>query len=359
METLRYKENWAEARERMAAFWDHEIVDRACVSVGAPREQRVLLPESEDIEFQQTDPDLHQARLHAEFGNRYFGGEGLPISGTHLGYAVFGGEPGFARGPSGYGITDYVFVEPVAGDWERTPYRFDRDSKWCRRFLEITRREIAESPGQYLTTLGAVLPPTDVLGLLRGYGPLCLDMYDRPEAVHAALAELLAAYRWLHEWFWELTNADEEGSAVMGMWAPGRNGSLTCDFSCLIGPELYRQFVMPELEVLTGAFDHSFYHIDGRDALQHLPALLELEGLDGIQFNPGIKDEGEPVTTWLPMFKRALDAGKLVQVGAKYEEVQTVLEVLGPRGVFVMTSAPSVAAAEALLKNVARWSCRG
>ena len=358
VEPLLYKKDWPEARERFLAFWEREIIDRACISVCAPRQKRVLLPESPNIEFQQTDPDLHQARLHAEFSNQYYGGEALPISGTHLGYAVFGGEPGFARGPSGYQITDYVFVEPVIEDWQRTPYRFDPNSKWCQRFIEITRREIAESAGKYLTTLGAVLPPTDVLGLLRGYGSMCLDMVDHPEQMREALRELLGARIWLNDWFYDAVDANQHGTPVMGMWGPGRNIDVLCDFSCLISPELYRDFVMPEIEALTRDSDHNFYHLDGADALQHLDALLELEDLNGIQFTPGIKDEHTPVTRWLPMFKRVLDAGKLVQVGARYEEVESVLEALGPRGVFISSGAPSVEAADALLRNVARWSCR-
>jgi hypothetical protein len=318
----------------------------------------VLLPESPDIEFQQTDPDLHQARLHAEFGNRYYGGESLPISGTHLGYAFFGGKPAFERGASGYGITDYMFVDPVIEDWQRTPYRFDANSKWCRRFLEITRREYAESHGKYLSTLGAVLAPTDVLGLLRGYGPLCFDMFDNPEQVRQALRELRRAYRWAWGWFHDLSDADRNGSEIVSMWGPGRNVCLSCDFSCLIGPELYREFVMPEMEELTRWFDHSFYHLDGEDALQHIPALLELEHLDGIQFNPGHRDAHYPVTRWLPLFKQIQDAGKLVQLSASHEEVETVLEVLGPRGVFISTGAESIEAAETLLRNAERWSCR-
>ena len=359
VEPLEYKQNWPEARERFLAFWEHEIIDRACVWVTAPRQERVLLPESPDIEAQQTDLDLHQARLHAEFRNRYYGGEALPVSGTHLGYAVFGGKPRFERGPSGYGITDYVFVHPVIEDWERTPYHFDRQSKWCQRFLAITRRECEESQGKYLATLGAVLPPTDTLGLLRGYGPLCMDLYEHTQEVRQALSELLDAYKWLRRYLFELIDAEHKGSEVMSMWAPGRNGALSCDFGCLIGPEQYRELVMPEMEELTRWLDHSFYHVDGANALQHIPALLELDRLDGIQFNPGARDAHLPVQHWLPLYKRIQEAGKLVQVSARYEDVESELEELDPRGVFITTGAPSIEAAEALLRNVERWSCQG
>ena len=65
-----------------------------------------------------------------------------------------------------------------------------------------------------------------------------------------------------------------------------------------------------------------------------------------------------PVDHWLPLYRRIVDAGKLVRVPAKYEEVETVLDALGPRGVFISAGAPSIEAAEAMLRNVERWSCR-
>lgn len=354
-----YKDDWPQARERFLAFWQHEIVDRACIAVTAPRADPVLLPESPDIVAQQTDLDLHQARLHAEFSNHYYGGEALPISGTHLGYAAFGGKPRFERGPSSYGITDYIFVDPVIDDWHTTPWHFDPQSKWTKLFLDITRRECQESSGKYLANLGAVLSPTDVLGLLRGYGPVCMDLYENPDKVRQTLDELLHAYKWLHNYLFDLIDADNEGSTVMSMWAPGRNCGPTCDFSCLVSPEQYRQFVIPEMEEISRYFDHSFYHLDGVDALQHLPALLELDQLDGIQFNPGSRHAHLPVQHWLPLYKQIREAGKLIQIGVEYHEVEFVLTELGPHGIHIATSAPSVEAAETLLHNAQRWSCRG
>ena len=32
-----YKPDWEQAKERMLAWWDHEIIDRACVAVHAPK----------------------------------------------------------------------------------------------------------------------------------------------------------------------------------------------------------------------------------------------------------------------------------------------------------------------------------
>ena len=56
------------------------------------------------------------------------------------------------------------------------------------------------------------------------------------------------------------------------------------------------------------------------------------------------------------MYKRIQEAGKLLQVGGKYEEVEVLLQELDPRGVLIQTSAPSVEAADELLRNAEQWS---
>jgi hypothetical protein len=66
-----------------------------------------------------------------------------------------------------------------------------------------------------------------------------------------------------------------------------------------------------------------------------------------------------PVEHWFPLYRQILDAGKLVQIETKYDEVELLLKELGPRGVFIGTSAPSIEAADELLRNAQRWSCRG
>ena len=59
------------------------------------------------------------------------------------------------------------------------------------------------------------------------------------------------------------------------------------------------------------------------------------------------------------MCKRIQSAGKAVQLSAGYNEVEPILEELDPRRLLIMTHAPDVEAAEALLKNAEHWSCKG
>lgn len=44
-----------------------------------------------------------------------------------------------------------------------------------------------------------------------------------------------------------------------------------CDFSVMVSPAMFEEFILPELEATAGAFDHTTYHLDGLERLaRHL-----------------------------------------------------------------------------------------
>ena len=219
VQPLRYKENWPEARERYVAFWEHEIIDRACIAVTAPREQPVPLPGA-DAETEMTGIDLHLARLNAYFHNTYFGGEAIPARGSVLGYAVFGGEPQFVKIEGS--LLNTIWIDPIIEDWDHDSYHFDPQNKWCQRFLELKRREYADSRGKYLPALEGTLWPTEMVSLFRGHCQLCLDLVDHPDEVRKLQRQLLSAWKWINGERFASIHAEEEGTASLGMWAPGR-----------------------------------------------------------------------------------------------------------------------------------------
>ena len=357
MVTLEYKENWSEARERYLAFWEHEIIDRVCIAVTAPRDERVTVPEAPTPELALTDIDYRLTAMNALFRNTYHGGESIPALGCVLGYAVFGGQAQFVNYKPPLWHT--IWIDPVIRDWERDPYDFDPHNKWCQHCLEMTRREHGDSLGKYLVALEGAMTPTDELSFLRGPSQLAMDLLAHPDQVQETVGKLVVAFKWFNGERFEIMHARERGTASLAMWAPGRYLHLHCDFSCMISVEHYRKFVMPEMEELTGWLDHSFYHLDGADAIRHVPALLELERLDGIQYRPAAAFDYLPPKHWLPLYKRIQQGGKLLQISVVREDVEWLLQELDPRGLFIVTGAPSIEAAKALLRDAERWSCRG
>jgi hypothetical protein len=126
----------------------------------------------------------------------------------------------------------------------------------------------------------------------------------------------------------------------------------SCDFSCIISPENFEEFIIPELIDEIDFLPASLYHLDGPDALRHLDRLLEIEKLGGIQWVYGA---GQPSAMhWIPTLKKIQDAGKLVEVTCEPEDIIPVCEALKPQGVHLICYVDDLETGEQLIKDAER-----
>ena len=181
-------------------------------------------------------------------------------------------------------------------------------------------------------------------------------MIDKPDAVKRGIAELVRAWSTVHHTLFDIARPCTDGGCClpwMQTWAPGPNYQMSCDFSSILSPDMFREFIVPEIESYLKVNEYGVYHWDGPDALKHLDALLELTSLKAIQYTPG---EGQPRTSsprWMPYYKRIQAAGKrLVLPCTDPDEVETIMTGLSSRGLFISTYAASEDDARALLARV-------
>ncbi len=85
---------------------------------------------------------------------------------------------------------------------------------------------------------------------------------------------------------------------------------LQCDFSAMISPGLFSDFMKPVLVEMTERTAHNMYHLDGPEALIHLPCLLSIPDLEMIQWTPGAGQPFVDEPVWFPMYRQVLEAGK-------------------------------------------------
>lgn len=351
---LAYKENWPETKERFRALWAGEIIDRACISVTAIDGDYNPPAKPKTAEAKYTDIDYIRGMAQSNQGNVYFGGEAIPCTGSGLlGYTAFGGEPEFRDRT--------IWIHPCIANYD-TPYRFDPENPWLRRCIEVVRGLIEDGcdGGKYLVGTNVIMMPLDALSALRSPENLCTDLLEYPDEVRQTMAELMRAYKWLIEVCYDDTIPPDHGWSVMEMWAPGRLSQTTCDFSALISPEHFRRFAVPEIEEIANWLDYSVHELDGADALKHVPALLDIDALSGIQWNPGdaYHAAGGSALKWVPLCRQIQNAGKVMQLWVNYDEVEAFLREVVPKYLHIRTAAPSVKAADELLKNTPRWSCK-
>ena len=126
-----------------------------------------------------------------------------------------------------------------------------------------------------MTDLGGSL---DVLATFRPGEKLLLDLYDAPEEVKRLTWETHDCWFKYYQELGRISKPTNPGySTWAGIFSCEPYYMLQCDFSYMIGPDMFDEFVKPELLQSCKQLRKSFYHLDGPGALTHLDSLLEIE----------------------------------------------------------------------------------
>lgn len=363
---LIYKEDWQEAEERIEAWWQGEIVDRAVIKVTAPQEgvrTADLEPLLDPIGLPQdqigpwfTNVDQVIPRLEKRVESVFWGGEALPVIfpvATRM-VAILAAYLGcpyqlIAGSNSGW-------AEPIIEDWKVRPSLvFDPNNAWWLLSKKLLEAASQRAAGRYYVGLPDLNGPSEILALLRGTQRLAVDLLDHPDAVKEALAKVNVA--WLRYWEACVGVIHQWVGAYfhwMGIWSDRPSADLQSDLCCLISPEMFDEFILPGLEQQTRWVERTIYHLDGPNAIRHLDSLLSLPRLKGIQWVPGAG--APPISKWTRLLRRIQAKGKLLVVDCEPPEVEILLSVLEPEGLLISTHCASEEIARDLLKKVARWS---
>ena len=80
--------------------------------------------------------------------------------------------------------------------------------------------------------------------------------------------------------------------------------------------------------------DYTLYHLDGVGAIRHLPALLEIDEIDAIQWTPGVGQPQGGSPQWYDLYRQILDAGKSVEANwVEPDEIASLLDACGTNGI--------------------------
>jgi len=341
-------------RERHRAFWQREIVDRVCIAVTAPTDGPAkALPQARDDEQLLAAPQFAVDWALANLENTYFAGDALATACApgNLLYPALGGEGSFGSGT--------VWVEPTVHAWpEWDAYRVDPNNVWAQRFLAVNRALAEAAGGRYLVSTQGFFGATDAMASIRGYQDFIVELLDEEAAptIRAAQQRAIVGHEAIIRRAWRDVAAFQQGTVTVPMiWAPGTVNFWSADFSCLIGPASFETWLVPDFEAMIQLCDFSFYHLDGPDAVRHLPRVAALPGLHGIQYTPGPQST---LALTIDVTRRIQQFGKATFLWCDIRDVETILRELDPRGLFLCTHAPDRETADDLVRKAAQWSCR-
>jgi len=352
-----YKPDFDEIVPRMEAFWRGELLDRACISVTSPNGRpRRELPVPRTPFGRRAEIGYVLDAAEAKMESTYYAGEAIPVFRPDLGpdlFAVLMGSPLEFQEAT-------TWARPAIKSWDDAPsFEIDTSSFAWQWHLEIYPRAVERAAGRYF-----VAPPDchsggDCLLAMRGGAALCMDLYDNPEAIHAAMRGLEKAVREFHAAWWPLIEANGQRghtTSWLTTWSPGRSNAIQLDLLAMISPEMFREFFLHELDVQCDALDQTIFHLDGPDAVKHLPVLYELSERhgrkpQGIQWEPGVGQR--PMLKWIPLLKEIQSHGLNVWVSCDPQEVEKLLRELSSRGLFIRTWARGPEDADALVRLAA------
>jgi hypothetical protein len=340
--------------QRHRAFWQREIVDRPPVAVTAPIDRPAPLPQARDDEQLLADPEFNVAASLAAVANTWYGGDALPVacSPGNLLYPAWGGSGRFG--------SQTVWVDPTITDWRQwADYRFDRQNVWVRRYLGVNKAIAQAARGKYFVQTQGFFGAMDAMASMRGYEDFLMELAleEARPAIRAAQAQAIEGHQYIVRSVWDDAADAQEGAVTMPcIWAPGRVNYWSADFTCLIGPRDFDEWMAGEFAEIIRSCEYSFYHLDGPDAVRHLPAIARMPGLHGIQYTRAPREGIDDV---IRMAREIQNLGKAAYVWVLHTNAQRVFDELDPRGMFVQVNAPSVQAGKDVLAMAAKWKPRG
>jgi len=357
-----WKSNWGQTKQRFVDWWSRRglvIGMWGAPDAGRCIHETVAAPVPPvTLEERYCNAAFRAAENHYRLSRSVFPADVLPSATTDLGpgsLALFlGARPGFAEDT----VWFHPCLEEAADPEELPPLRFDPVNPWWRITEDILRHCAGLAHGKYLVACPDLIENIDVLSSLRGARTLLLDMVERPAWVEQKVREINEVWFAAYQRIYGLIKLND-GSSTFGafyLWGPGKTAKVQCDASAMFSPKMFRRFVVPALTAQCEWLDHSLYHLDGTQAMVHLDALLEIAPLDAIEWTPqaGIETGGHP--RWYDLYRRILAAGKSVQiVGVELYEIRPLLNAIGNRGVYILTTFRAAHEWEKLAERVAPY----
>jgi hypothetical protein len=354
LDELTWKPDWAAARRSFVGWWAGRDL---ALCITAPKDDPpndFPAPGPVSLETRWLDPDYKVRLEFHRMSRTYFGGTALPIFDSDVGGP---GSLGLFLGCGGTLADETVWYTPRITDPDtHPPLRFDRSTEWWRRHAAMLDAAKKNAQGKYLVGSPDLIENLDTLAQVRGSAEALADLIERPAWALERIEQINQAFFECYDAVTHWTRDEWGGTTfrAFGVWGPGKTAKVQCDLSCMISAEMFREFVVPAMTRQCEWLDYSIYHLDGSDALHHLPALLSIPGLNAIEFTPEIGDVpcgGSP--HWYDLYRRIKAGGKSVQaIGVQYDEVLPLLQAVGPEGMMVFTSAPTESAARELLERV-------
>ena len=357
MGSLLYRKDFDQVRNRLTAWWRGTDIGRPAMHITArrtdPLEQIPALPEPPGwvTHYSTSDFDYRVNLAARACAHTHYLADAVPQVAPDLAPNCLA----LYLGCQGVEMPGTVWCEPCietpeTARFESTPANFYWDFT-----LRLAREQLRLGKSKFMVAFPDLIEGLDTLAAMRGTEELLVDLLERPEWVQQSLQRITNLYFQYYDPLYDLFK-DDRGGSHFWAWAPGRMAKFQCDFSAMISPNMFAEFMVPVLRELTGRVDHCMYHWDGPGAIPHHDHLLALPDLDMIQWTPGSGVEPIMDRRWWPLYHKTIEAGKKVALlgFSGIDNLKAIKKEFGPKlnHCLIATSAESLQQAEEILHIV-------
>jgi len=220
----------------------------------------------------------------------------------------------------------------------------------------MTFRSAQRSEGRYLTCLSAITSIVDIIAELIGTQKMLMAMVDEPVKLKDARDKIAIFGKESFDDLCSVTHNYRDGIIDwMGVWSDKKVQTNQCDSSVMISPDMFRNFVLEDIESTYSFIDYGIYHLDGEEQIKHLDILLSIEKLKIIQWVPSNRanqPEYRNPLNWLSLFKQIQDAGKSVLINCPCEQVSELLQKVNRRQLILNIVCSDIQSANKILADL-------
>ena len=328
-----WKTNLEETKQRYINWWNHKGIILSMwehFQEGVKPHADIAPPApARDLSQKWFDPQWRAEYLDWYVAHSSLMADMLPVANTQLGpgslAAILGGV--FEGGE------DTIWIHP-APDFNDEIVFNPEHPNWILH-KELLKACKAKANGNYFVGMPDLMEGLDVLAALKGTDMVLLDTVMQPEVLEQQMQQINDIYFKVFDELYDIIReGDEMAFCYFSSWAPGKMSKLQSDISTMISQDDYRRFVQPFIREQCRKIDYTLYHLDGVGAMHHLPALLEIEELNAIQWTPGVGEPQGGSPKWYDLYKKILAGGKSVMAcWVTLDELKPLLDNIGADGV--------------------------
>jgi len=361
MPSIKFKENWEESLQLFDAWFNHKPTGRPLMNLLAVREpDKCLSTGFSSIDYDSPEDmylntDKVFSNLMYESQNTHFMAEAFPQFSMNLGAGsmalYLGSQPSFAY--------DTLWFSHFLEDYASLPLRFDPDNYWFKKHLEITRRQVELiKDTDIMVCIPDIIENIDIISAIRDPQTCCLDLYDHPDELKSALQNISEIYTKYYDSFYELVKKPNQTVAytAAGIFCTGKTGKIQCDFSAMLSPSQFDEFILPSIKRQCDEIPNNLYHLDGPECLCHVDSLMAIEKLKILQWTSGTRNPRGGDEAWYDLYKKARSADKGLcillneySVEESIYRADALVKKFGANGLFFHFPVMSQKQAEALM----------